>query len=93
MPRPLSADVLPPPAPAASLVLPTLATEALPPLQPHEPDTPVSAASVVSFDDVCSLMPDGNSSALGDGGSPIVSGDFLSQFFGEEERKIFQPFL
>jgi hypothetical protein len=75
------------------MVLPSAAAATPQSLQSDAPLTPLTAASILDADDVCSFTTDGAASSLGDGSSPVVSDAFLSQLFGEEAQKIFQPFL
>ena len=91
-PASLSVNPLQPPSSAASVVLPSAAAAAQQP-QSNAPHTPLTAASILDADDVYSFTTDGAGSSLGDGSSPVVSDAFLSQLFGEEAQKIFQPFL
>lgn len=54
------------------------------------PDTPVS---IFDADDFGSFPRDGSAGNLCSGDNAAASDAFLSQIFGEEAQKIFQPFL
>jgi hypothetical protein len=82
-------------SPAAAPAVPQMAAAASLRPEPDELDipTPMSTASIFDADDLCSFAQVVSASALSDGGSPAVSDAFLSNLFGEEAQKIFQPFL
>ncbi len=53
----------------------------------------MTPASFFDPDDVSGLSRSSSGGTCSEGASPAVSDAFLSQLFGEEAQKIFQPFL
>ena len=83
-----SADaILPVAAAASSKKLPS----SLPP-QPDDAATPMTPASIVDLKDLSCVSRNASADDGSEERSP-GSGAFLSQLFGEEAHKIFQPFL
>ncbi len=75
-------------SPAAAVAQPSLT-----PLALEESIDPITPASVLDADDASGVSRRSSGAAGSEGASPAVSDAFLSQLFGEEAQKIFQPFL
>jgi hypothetical protein len=90
-----SADDVPPTADAASSTRSQAASAALPSLPPQAPDPvdPMTPASLFDPDDASSLSRSCSGDERSKGASPAATDALLSQLFGEEAQKIFQPFL
>jgi hypothetical protein len=78
---------------ASTLPLPSAMQAALLPLQSDDACVPVTPVSIFDADDLCSFPRDGSASNVCDGDNAAASDAFLSQIFGEDAQKIFQPFL